>query len=501
MIRTIIVDDKILSRIGIQSLIDGKEEVTVCGTFGSAEEALKFLEDVFVDIVITDIEMLDMNGLEFIEVIREKNLAEGIIILSCHEKFSYAQEAISKGTDSYLLKHNVTEESLMQEIKKAYQKNQTRNRKHTAAVADLKKEGELLENGSYVLAVLRAGTGESGTEELEMHLESTMLAHLLEEIVDRHGMGTLFSPYNKEMFIVFQMDAAQNQEETMRRIDENISVILKNMQQYINTELTFGISSEFGKLAEMRTKYQEALDAVSMHFYEKDVRVFWYTEISEEMEPVSFCPDELLEEGGLAKFETQLSLALTKGRFERVKADVLKEQLMQSLNMFIHQVLAGYSFREDFSRKWNGATTLVSAITAAQNAEMLKASILKVVGCFRTELIEEWEKDDLAETFRYIEKNLPNRITLADLTEISCMSVPSFSKKFKERTGQSLVQYLNDKRIDRACSLLKNKNYSLEQVAELTGFSNANYLIRVFKKRTGKTVGEYRKRYGIDEME
>jgi YesN/AraC family two-component response regulator len=456
MIRTIIVDDEILSRIGIQSLIDGKEEVTVCGTFGSAEEALKFLEDVFVDIVITDIEMLDMNGLEFIEVIREKNLAEGIIILSCHEKFSYAQEAISKGTDSYLLKHNVTEESLMQEIKKAYQKNQTRNRKHTAAVADLKKEGELLENGSYVLAVLRAGTGESGTEELEMHLESTMLAHLLEEIVDRHGMGTLFSPYNKEMFIVFQMDAAQN---------------------------------------------QEALDAVSMHFYEKDVRVFWYTEISEEMEPVSFCPDELLEEGGLAKFETQLSLALAKGRFERVKADVLKEQLMQSLNMFIHQVLAGYSFREDFSRKWNGATTLVSAITAAQNAEMLKASILKVVGCFRTELIEEWEKDDLAEAFRYIEKNLPNRITLADLTEISCMSVPSFSKKFKERTGQSLVQYLNDKRIERACSLLKNKNYSLEQVAELTGFSNANYLIRVFKKRTGKTVGEYRKRYGIDEME
>ncbi len=454
MIRTIIVDDEILSRIGIQSLIDGKEEVTVCGTFGSAEEALKFLEDVFVDIVITDIEMLDMNGLEFIEVIREKNLAEGIIILSCHEKFSYAQEAISKGTDSYLLKHNVTEESLMQEIKKAYQKNQTRNRKHTAAVADLKKEGELLENGSYVLAVLRAGTGESGTEELEMHLESTMLAHLLEEIVNRHGMGTLFSPYNKEMFIVFQMDAAQN---------------------------------------------QEALDAVSMHFYEKDVRVFWYTEISEEMEPVSFCPDELLEEDGLAKFETQLSLALAKARFERVKADVLKEQLMQSLNMFIHQVLAGYSFREDFSRKWNGATTLVSAITAAQNAEMLKASILKVVGCFRTELIEEWEKDDLAETFRYIEKNLPNRITLADLTEISCMSVPSFSKKFKERTGQSLVQYLNDKRIERACSLLKNKNYSLEQVAELTGFSNANYLIRVFKKRTGKTVGEYRKRYGIDE--
>ena len=66
MIRIIIVDDEILSRIGLQSFLDGKEGIVVSGIFGEAEEALHFLEENMVDVVLTDIEMADMDGLEFI---------------------------------------------------------------------------------------------------------------------------------------------------------------------------------------------------------------------------------------------------------------------------------------------------------------------------------------------------------------------------------------------------------------------------------------------------
>lgn len=79
------------------------------------------------------------------------------------------------------------------------------------------------------------------------------------------------------------------------------------------------------------------------------------------------------------------------------------------------------------------------------------------------------------------------------------MSIPSFCKKFKDKTGLTMVQYMNEKRIEKAKLLLKNRKLSLEQVAEMTGFSNANYLIRVFKKMTGQTVSEYRKRFDISE--
>ena len=97
MIRTIIVDDEILSRIGLQSFLDGKEDIVVSGIFGEVQEAFRFLEENMVDVVLTDIEMSEINGLEFIRQIRQRHLAKGVIIVSCHDDFSYAQKAISLG--------------------------------------------------------------------------------------------------------------------------------------------------------------------------------------------------------------------------------------------------------------------------------------------------------------------------------------------------------------------------------------------------------------------
>ena len=95
MIRIIIVDDEILSRIGLQSFLDGKEGIIVSGVFGEAMDAIKFLEENIVDVVLTDIEMAEIDGLKFIQHIREKHLAAGVIIVSCHDDFSYAQQALA----------------------------------------------------------------------------------------------------------------------------------------------------------------------------------------------------------------------------------------------------------------------------------------------------------------------------------------------------------------------------------------------------------------------
>lgn len=104
MIRVLIVDDEILARVGIQSLLENSQEIQVVGSFNLASEALEFLKTTIVDIIITDIEMPYMDGLEFIRRIREQNLVQGVIILSCYDKFEYAKQAISLGTDGYILK-------------------------------------------------------------------------------------------------------------------------------------------------------------------------------------------------------------------------------------------------------------------------------------------------------------------------------------------------------------------------------------------------------------
>ena len=108
-------------------------------------------------------------------------------------------------------------------------------------------------------------------------------------------------------------------------------------------------------------------------------------------------------------------------------------------------------------------------------------------------------ENPLIEVLNYIDENLNGKLTLPELAQLGCMSVPCFCKKFKDQTGMTVTQYINDKRIKYASTLLKQSRFSLEEVAEMAGFSNANYLLRVFKKSTGKTIGQYRKQYGMLE--
>ena len=112
----------------------------------------------------------------------------------------------------------------------------------------------------------------------------------------------------------------------------------------------------------------------------------------------------------------------------------------------------------------------------------------------RTEGESKWSTWSLIKyAVRNIDQHLDGKLTLPELAQMSCMSVPSFCKKFKEQTKMTVTQYINEKRVAYAATLLKQSKYSLEEVAELAGFSNANYLLRVFKKSTGKTIGQYRK--------
>lgn len=497
MIRTIIVDDEILSRIGIQSFIEGKEDITVSGVFGMAKDAVEFLRENPVDVVITDIEMSDINGLEFIQMIRENHLAGGVIIVSCHDDFAYAQEAISKGTDSYLLKYNVTQDMLLQEIRKVYEK--TRKTVPSYAEEKLYKKPNDMEDGVYRIGVLKLKPGENPAGEGGTQPEGAMLIHLLEGIVNRYEMGTLFAPYNKEIFIIFRFKKESTKEKREEALGLNLSTIAKNTRQYISGSLIYGVSREFTDLKETRLRYEEALSAVAMSFYDGEKTAFYYREAEEGFSLGGFETEAFPEEEGVLSFERELTGVLRRAHFQRVGVDVLKENLIQSVSRMVYQILHSHQLSEGFMDKWNSETLLISAITLANSKESLKENLLSIVRQFAEEMKEELKKDDLSPVFWYIDEHLAEKISLTELADLSCMSVPSFCKKFKDRTGVTLIQYLNEKRIEKAMVFLKNRSYSLWQIAELTGFSNTNYFIRVFKKVTGQTVSEYRRQFGITE--
>ena len=121
--KLIIVDDEPKIRKGLFKLLDAQEGFKVTGIFEDVRSALKALYELEADVIITDIKMPEVSGLELIRQIRERNLKLRIIILSGYSNFSYAQKAIELGVTRYLLKPTDPREliSVLREVERELQ--------------------------------------------------------------------------------------------------------------------------------------------------------------------------------------------------------------------------------------------------------------------------------------------------------------------------------------------------------------------------------------------
>lgn len=121
------------------------------------------------------------------------------------------------------------------------------------------------------------------------------------------------------------------------------------------------------------------------------------------------------------------------------------------------------------------------------------SKIMKVMVDFQSDLLTQLKNDEFSNVFQFVDSHLAGKISLTEMAELNCMSTASFCKKFKERTGMTLIQYINLKKVEQVRLYLKNEDYTLGQIAEMAGFCNENYMIRVFKKITGQTITDFRK--------
>ena len=298
---------------------------------------------------------------------------------------------------------------------------------------------EDMEEGTYVIAIPRVKTEESGSgeerEETGMEgLDGSMLVSLLEEVVSRYQMGTLFSPYNREMFIIFRFDRRIGKRELEEELSKNLSVIGGNAKQYINGKLIFGVSSSFTDLKDSRERYDEAKTAADLDFYDLDREVYTLPEELPEPEQVSFSSDQFTGLEGAEIFTAELHRICADARRRKAEADRFRNRLIQGLNDMTYRILHDNRLSSEFTGKWNISSRVLSLVTKVKSLSRLETELEELFKEFHEDLYSELNADEFSGIFRYIEQNLDQKISLTDLAEIGCMSIPSLSKKFKERT-------------------------------------------------------------------
>ena len=355
--------------------------------------------------------------------------------------------------------------------------------------------------GVKTVAVMKIGQEEGEAGEQGLNREKMML-HLLEELVAHYHMGNVLSSYKRNPFIIFRFEGEGTARERHGMLEEYIDIIEKNFFQYTNRQILFGISGEFMDTREILPRYEEAEEALQQRFYHEQRQVFFSGEISwqERTPPLMFSEDIFLNEFKAEILERELSEFLRSCREQQVRVKSVREGMNQSVSILMFNILKKTLHRDGEIGAWMNRYPVSGTISDAACVGDMKRDVLALLMDFHRDLEAHLREDSFGEVFRYIDRKIQTRLSLEELAALSNMSVSAFSKRFKERTSMPPIQYINLKKIEKVKEYLKRPEYTLGEIADLTGFSNENYMVRVFKKITGSTITDYRKQINMARM-
>lgn len=533
MYRILLVDDEILVRDAIKENIDWKSlDCELVGDCENGKQASEFVKENPVDIVLTDILMPYMDGMELSKFLHDNYPDVVIVIFSGFGEFEYAKKAIQYGVSEYLLKP-VTAMELTGVINKMKEKvdqlrseknkmnklteNSEKYRKNAQVIRSKNMEAlvncttdvsksiqRLAEMGidisaiSYRVALfdidLYSGMYELDTEkQQESALMAFVLYNISDEIVTREEAGFAYQEGNNRVGILFQEKWSRNFTEKTREICREIQDKTKEVMGF---DVSMGIGKWVKKPEELVQSHNMAQDTLQYRYLLGGNLLI----DMEEKHPVQeISIDEPLSVLKEALKTGQEDLALqTLVSIE----DLIRNALMQKSRacMYLQQVIrtmdnACEDVSADMEQIREGRDELIREITdqkffgeACEVVARHTKRVISILSAMNTSSSERQAR--LA--IDYIQKNymVPD-LSLNSICSYLNISTSYFSTIFKEETGETFTEVLIRTRMEKAKELLENTTMKNYEIAEKVGFSDPHYFGISFKKMTGYTPTEY----------
>ncbi|WP_082423169.1 response regulator [Paenibacillus dakarensis] len=535
MFRILIVDDEPSVVDAITHTMPWEElniEEVLCAY--SAREALALTESQFVDIVISDIRMPGMDGLELLKELRRRSKRSRFILLTGHAEFEYAREAFKLQVAEYLLKpvrdealiqaiHNITTE-LREEWMAVSSQQRTRDylKQHIPAL-----RSELLRNVLEGRTNLREmeekipvlnlpyGKGDGVypviirledyvPEARDRYLMEYAIFNMAEEIV-----GAFFDLWTcKDVHDYLVMLVRVNPGHAGSSPADSVSRLLSQLQHHVQYYLGKSISIVYGRCdnfpADLRTAYESAVQTLRRRI--GDDSGLLLSSILAQPEPEFKALFSLQAPPSLAHlFEAGLwdeavsrldaiFKELESGPVQLIHSDIMSEIYHTVLAACYHYAhSAGKTLTEVLDCE--GEPRFLHPAEPAGSVAALKRWALEVcrrLSCSNKDEIIDARAALIKQVQEHIHVRLAEDVSLQTLAAQVDMHPVYLSKVYKLETGEGLKEYLLRVRMERAVHLLKNTDMKVYEIANQIGYLNAAYFIKVFKKEFGLTPQEYR---------
>lgn len=537
-IKVFLVEDEMVIRRGIKNSIDWEKEGYIfCGEASDGELAYPMIIKEKPDILITDIRMPFMDGLELCKLVKKELPNIKILILSGYDEFDYAKEAIRLGVTEYLLKPissgkllealNGVSESIRREkedkdLVRKYMEEMRENTEHekqkffewmiagNLSMADALETGKKYEMnlsaGMYNLLLFRFTLGEENRKSGELLGEAE---YAIEKLTERLEYVFEFQHGVEGWAFLLMADNEEQMSERVKELSKDLEEIMKN---YSTIAYFGGIGQPVARLRELEESFREAERALAARFTMELNRIISVEDIRMAQNVDTLDDIEITSFGEIEKTRTMLEKFLNNGaedeidEFVDVYINELPEENLKSVLMRQYIIMDAYIVMMSFCEKIEGiegemqaqSEELKNSMKTSQTLEEIKNYIRmllkKIIGVRDTisgrrySDIIEIAKDQIRKTY------MSDEISLNTIAAEVGMSPSYFSSIFSKEMGKTFVEYLTEIRMDRAKELLMCSSMKTSEIGYEVGYKDPHYFSYIFKKTQNCTPKEFRAR-------
>ncbi|MBO9608729.1 MAG: response regulator [Paenibacillaceae bacterium] len=547
MYKLMIVDDNPLDRRGVARLCEWESlGVQVAGSCASAMEALDEIDRLQPDIVLTDVQMPVMDGIEFGSVLRERCPQIKLVFMSSHDDFAYARSALMLEAGDYVLKpirkHELQAAVAKVADKLTAEREQSRERDsflamlrrslplhqeqflrellfgtsgaEAADAAAIRGRMSLLElempaDGRYRVLLLRLTDAGAGQRDIPGYLR--LMHHLERQMAGqerRRGQFIRMVPVTERQlaFIVGlpgRTAGARNGEPEELQALDWILQAEEDTDKRVPLQLSIGVSRA-GGFAELSKLYAQAVRAGEAKVYsDRQPRILFAEEIDDD----ETRGDEGLTDAELLRQEVREAVFAEAdpdsmqllGRLG-MAGDRLNDREVKAFMLLLSNALQQLYI--EAGKPLNGfiaqSIKIWGRIDESATVSDFRESFNRMIALTRDELLGEQMPyyDKVVQQIRaIIARRYAEQVTIQEIADEVFLSLSHANNIFKSKTGQKIFDFLTEFRMDQAKRLLRDRDSRIYQVAQRVGYANKSHFCLIFKKNTGLSPSEYKSQY------
>ncbi|WP_409344329.1 helix-turn-helix domain-containing protein [Paenibacillus sp. MBLB4367] len=495
MWNVLLVEDEVFVRRSLKKLIRWEEMgFTIAGEAGDGREALAMMRANAPDLVIADIVMPGMDGVELLKQAREEGLESSFVMLTCMNEFEYARQALEFGASAYMLKLSMNGSTLAETLAKVNRELLRNLQMRSQAVSHPFQQ---LYREVWQSFHAYGGNPEEAEERRlppdaavwpDAKFESVWIGSFLHgarrfTLDDFHGLD-LVTPGGRSVIHTFTHSG-------------QTTVFVWNPAAVRTREEGDGpfpwtaACSDVAGAREMPAAWHRVLRTLDRAWYEECSGLLVSGDAG--LAPVSSAALawkterewlQSFEQHRLEEFRQRLQAGWKSIEERRLPMAVVKDMALR-VDRSVSRI-AGYGGTDE--------ERLLACVSHRELGERLLANADRYAKRSGAGVQPLTNHPEIDKALGYIHRHYDRDVTLRAMAVLVAMDETYFSGLFKKKTGVTLIHYIQRLRVDMAKKLLAQTELPIAEVGERVGFPNANYFIKIFKRWTALTPSEYRSR-------